>query len=175
MSDPQLCRDAATCSLLVYGSLMDHRATSWRQVAVERVIPVIVSGFSRDFCHEPSWRSGEGIRRGVLRLRHSPSSFVNAVLVTRVSVALLPVLDHRERGYHRREVAADRLSAFGRQSLPVSVEPVFSYEGRPELSNPSLLPNPEDLNLCLAAPTWGDHFLQTFRRTTLVAGGPLDS
>ena len=150
MSQSQLPPDAPTCSLLVYGSLMDRQELA-RFDFVGNPVPVVVSGFARHFGQEPSWRRGQGIRRGVLTLRSSRAEFVNAVLVPGVAVGALQDLDQRERGYERCAVAAERISSFGRRPLPDVADPVFSYVGRPELSNPALMPNPEYLEICLAA------------------------
>lgn len=176
MSDRQRTRYASTCSLLVYGSLMDRRELARCGLAAGDTVPVIASGFCREFSQEPSWRRGLGNDRGVLTIRRAADCSLNAVLVTNVPTAALTVLDHRERGYLRRMVSRERLSPFGPDPLPAFEENIFSYEGRPELYNSALRPNPEYLAMCVgAASLWGERFRRKFQQTTFVTGSCLGS
>ena len=144
------------------------------ELPVGQLLPVIVSGCSRDFGQEPAWRRGEGIRRGVLTVRQSLQCVMNAILVTKIPVAALSVLDHRERGYRRCHVSAKRLVSFGADPLPTGEETIYCYVGRSELSNSALQPNDEYLAGCLeAAALWGKRFHRMFLQTTFVAGKPL--
>lgn len=159
-----------TCSLLVYGSLMHPDERLRAGFGHTRGMPVILTDFVRDFSHRPSWRSGRGSARGVLRVQGSAEQRVNAVLVPRVPLSLLAKLDRRERGYLRRPVALRRITSFadGAPAVPEG-ETTFVYEGRRELHAPDLSPDPEYLSLCLAAARqWGARFERMFLETTLI-------
>lgn len=176
MPELQRYQNSTDPSLLVYGSLM-HRDELARYSLQQRVLqPVVVSGLTRDFGQEPSWRGGQGHARGVLTVRAAAGGFVNAVLIAGVSDDLLSDLDHRERGYIRRRIPPDSVAPFRSLSTIQVGGPVFVYTGRPEHHDPMLQPNPDYLSLCLdAAAAWGDRFRRMFLETTYVIGRPLAS
>lgn len=161
--------------VLAYGSLM-HPAELARHFTTgadhtpER-IPVRVRGFSRGYCQAPSWRDGDGDRRGVLTVTPSDDGWINAILICGCDAELLTSLDARERGYERCAVPAAAIQPCAGSALPDALSEIVIYVGRSELRNEALLPNPTYRALCItAAAQWGDTFLQDFLATTHGSG-----
>lgn len=157
--------------ILAYGSLM-HPAEFARHFAGEpdrapERIPVRVSGFSRGYCQEPSWRDADGDRRGVLTVTPSADGWINAILICGCDSDMLTSLDARERGYDRCVVAPTAIEPCAGGVLPDALREVVIYVGRSELRNEALLPNPTYRALCItAAAQWGDAFLEEFLAST---------
>lgn len=166
-----------TFSLLVYGSLMHSDERLQSGFGQGGGIPVILTGFARDFSQRPSWRSGRGSARGVLRVRAGTDCSINAILVPHVSWSLLEHLDRRERGYLRQPVDPQRVTPFGDVASAIPTDDVtFVYEGRSGRHAPDLTPNPDYLSLCLAAARqWGTGFEQMFLATTSIAGHAMNA
>jgi len=156
-------------ALLVYGSLI-HPDEHRRLPGLIETLPVRLEGYRRSFTQTPSWRRGEGRQIAVLRLEESPQHTLNLIALLFEELDLAE-LDHRERGYRRIALPADRLTPFGDTPLP-GLDSCHLYLGRDELHNPTLLPNPEYLDLCLeGAKAWGEAFYREFLETTVLGDG----
>ncbi|GEM_PF-1724653 len=162
--------------LLVYGSLMHPEALAPKFGVAASSLPVRIRGYRRSFCQEPSWRKGAAERRGVLTVRPSGGSWVNAILVCGCGSEVFRTLDHRERGYTRVEVARGMIEPYGPGAEVDALDRISIYGGRREMWNPALLPNPGYLDLCIrAARGWGERFLEDFLATTRVGDVTLRS
>lgn len=161
-------------SLLAYGSLMHPGELAHLQSRPLSAMPVRVRGYRRSFCQRPSWRRGQGERRGVLTVHPAPGDWFNAILLGGLDLPALSALDERERGYVRLAVPRGRLEPYPDSGDRLPKGKAQLYTGRPELYDDALLPNPEYLRICTeAASRWGDVFLEEFLATTYCRGRPL--
>ena len=156
--------------MLVYGSLM-HPAELAGHCAHTESVSVRVRGYRRSFSQEPSWRAGDGIRRGVLTVRRSERDWFNGILIRGSDVAAIRSIDRRERGYTRVMVPVRDVVPYARREEGVlhALDEIGLYIGRDDKRNDELLPNPAYLNLCIEAATlWGSEFSSDFLHTTHV-------
>ena len=155
--------------LLVYGSLI-HPAEHAGLPGLLDAQPILLSGWRRVFHQTPSWRRGEGKAIAVLDVVPSPGSDLPLILL-RFEHLDFSELDRRERGYRRLAIPEERLTSF--DGTPLSLPDSLSlYTGRPELRDPTLLPNPDYLALCLeGARMWGTRFYRGFLESTFLGDG----
>jgi hypothetical protein len=152
--------------LLVYGSLI-HPEEHADLPGLRSAHPVILSGWRRVFHQTPSWRRGEGKAIAVLDVVPSPGTDLPLILL-RFEHLDFSELDRRERGYRRLAIPGERLASFDGTSLSLP-DSLSLYTGRPELRDPTLLPNPDYLALCLeGARTWGTRFYRGFLESTFL-------
>lgn len=157
--------------LLAYGSLI-HPDEHAGLPGLLSAHPVTLSGWRRVFHQTPSWRRGEGRTVAVLDVVPSPGTELPLVLLRFERIDFAET-DRRERGYRRIAVEKEKISFPGDKepSLPDSL---YLYTGRPELHDPTLLPNPDYLALCLeGAAHWGEAFYRGFLESTTLGDGTL--
>jgi len=157
-------------ALLAYGSLI-HPDEHGALPGLIDATPVRVEGFRRIFHQTPSWRRGEGRAIAVLDALPSSEDSINAVCLL-LEDESFELLTERERGYRLHRIPSTRIrSCSGDSPLP-SLESFHLYQGRQELRDETLLPNPDYLNLCLeGAKAWGEEFYRRFIATTFLADG----
>lgn len=173
-------------ALLAYGSLM-HPDELAKHCARTQSVPVRVQGFRRSFLQEPSWRTGEGVERGVLTVRRSAGDWFNAILVCGFAddarkssdggsgTDALRSIDQRERGYTRVVVPGEDVEPYAMHEVDPLIDEIGLYTGREEKWNEELLPNRAYLKLCVeAAALWGSEFARDFLRTTHTGSGTLE-
>lgn len=160
-------------AIIAYGSLMNVAELEPYGIRRSRACPVNVLGFRRSFSQEPSRRKGIGNRRGVLTVSASDQASMSAILISEVSESAFVGLDARERGYDRVKVQLSRIRPFD-DHWPEDTADLWIYVGKPHKFNSELEPNADYLKLCVeAAGKWGERFLETFRKTTFIAGTSL--
>ncbi len=155
-------------TIVVYGSLINQNQLQKMTILAE-ACPVLVKGYKRVFNQEPSWRKGYGEHRAVLSAMLSAEDCFNGLLVGIQDDRDFHMLDERESGYDRTEIARSQLSCFIDTSCSLQSEPIYIYLGKPSKRNDDILPNKSYLDLCLrGAKHWGETFYDQFLQTTHV-------
>lgn len=93
-------------ALIVYGSLINKSELEKGGFPLDSTRPVVVRGYKRVFCQEPSWRPDRGEQRAVLNVIGSKQHWLNALLISGLNDGFLADLDKREKGYNRIKVAS---------------------------------------------------------------------
>lgn len=159
-------------ALIVYGSLIDKSELTKGGFPLDSTCPVVVRGFKRMFCQEPSWRPDRGEQRAVLNVIRSEQHWLNALLILGLDDRVLAAVDEREKGYDRIKVAPSCVR--GCHPLPTRPRNIYTHAGKADKQNHSILPNASYLSICLeGAKQWGQDFYNEFLDSTFVKDGIL--
>jgi len=140
-----------------------------KNIDINKLAPVTVSGFKRVFAQEPSWRRSIGIDRAVLTVVEDKDNYINAILVIDLNDTYLKLFDNRERGYRRVNVCASSIKYCQGYGNDLELGDVYLYVGKKEKYNENLIPNPDYLSICTeGAKMWGEEFYDTFLKTTFI-------
>jgi hypothetical protein len=99
-------------ALIVYGSLINKLELTKGGFPLDNTRPLVLRGFKRVFCQEPSWRPDWGEQRAVLNVIGSEQHWLNALLISGLTDGFLADLDKREKGYNRIKVAPSCLLGY---------------------------------------------------------------
>ncbi len=159
-------------ALIVYGSLINKSELEKGGFPLDSTRPVVVRGFKRVFCQEPSWRPDQGEQRAVLNVISSKQHWFNALLISSLDDAFLADLDKREKGYNRIRVAPSYLPGY--HFLHTTPQNTYIHVGETDKQSVSILPNASYLSMCLeGARQWGEDFYNEFLDSTFVKDGIL--
>ena len=154
-------------ALIVYGSLINKSELEKGGFPLDSTRPVVVRGFKRMFCQEPSWRPDRGEQRAVLNVVSSEHHWLNALLISGLNNDFLANLDKREKGYNRIKVASSCLRGY--RPLPKAPQNIYTHVGKADKQSDSILPNDLYLSICLeGARQWGEDFYNEFLDSTFV-------
>jgi|SRR5215210_1142915 len=154
-------------ALIVYGSLINKSELEKGGFPLDSTRPVVVRGFKRVFCQEPSWRSDQGEQRAVLNVISSEHHWLNALLILDLDDGFLADVDEREKGYDRIRVAPSCLRGY--QPLSTTPQNIYTHVGKADKQSDSILPNASYLSICLeGARQWGEDFYNEFLDSTFV-------
>ena len=159
-------------ALVVYGSLIDKSELTKGGFPLDSTRPVVLRGFGRVFCQEPSWRPDRGEQRAVLNVISAEHHWLNALLISGLDDRFLADVDEREKGYDRIEVTPSCL----RDYHPLSTKPrnIYTHAGKEHKQSDSILPNASYLSICLeGAKQRGQDFYNEFLDSTFVKDGIL--
>ncbi len=154
-------------ALIVYGSLINKSELIRGEFPLDSTRPMVVRGFKRVFCQEPSWRPDQGEQRAVLKVVSSEHHWLNALLISGLDDRFLADVDEREKGYNRIKVAPSCLRGYH----PLSTTPrnIYMHVGKAEKQSDSILPNDSYLSICLeGARQWGEDFYNELLDSTFV-------
>ncbi len=154
-------------ALIVYGSLINKSELTKGGFPLDSTRPVVLRGFKRVFCQEPSWRPDQGEQRAVLNVISAEHHWLNALLISGLDDRFLAAVDEREKGYDRIEVAPSCLRGYH----PLSTKPrnIYTHAGKADGQNDSIMPNASYLSICLeGAKQWGQDFYNDFLDSTFV-------
>lgn len=156
--------------LLVYGSLINIKELEKYSLSAKTYIPVRINGYKRIFNQEPSWRRNEGNHIGVLNLEYSGNSWINALYIS-LKDNELEMFDIREKGYNKNKIPLKNIEYYFDDEIPENTL-LYTYIGKDEKINNTIMPNHEYLNICLnGAEFFGDEFYDDFLSTTLLGNG----
>lgn len=173
--------DRPRVAVIVYGSILDpdDLAELFDNIQ-ERAIPIMISGFTRVFNQEASWRETKGDQMAVLNVIRADEGQFNGVLVTDLSRAEFQEFRKRERGYRLVEVESHEINSYDSANIEAEV-----VSNRPDIETQDLIltttgtktrsdisPINSYVKLCRdGAKQWGEEFLQDFLETTKLNSG----
>ena len=148
-------------ALIVYGSLINKSELTKGGFPLDNTRPLVLRGFKRVFCQEPSWRPDWGEQRAVLNVIGSEQHWLNALLISGLTAGFLADLDKREKGYNRIKVAPSCLRGY--HPLSTTHQNIYTHVGKADKQSGSILPNSSYLSICLeGAMQWGEDFYDEF-------------
>ncbi|MFK5926534.1 MAG: hypothetical protein QM483_07885 [Desulfuromusa sp.] len=151
--------------IIAYGSLINPQETKGQREQPTHIVPVKLETFKRSFNQRPAWRKNTSKNSAVLNVQASEQNWLNAICYCYAEFNFT-TLDHRERGYTRTSIPADKINSYQGQELP-ELDEAFIYSGKKEYRDSTLLPNPNYLEICLmGAKKWGESFYDDFLNTT---------
>ena len=154
-------------ALIVFGSLINKLELKKGGFHLDSSRSVVVRGFKRVFCQEPSWRPDQGEQRAVLNVISSEQHWFNALLISSLNDAFLADLDKREKGYNRIRVAPSYLRGY--HFLHTTPHNIYIHVGKADKQSDSIVPNASYLSICLeGASQWGEDFYNDFLDSTFV-------
>ena len=154
-------------ALIVYGSLINKSELTKGGFPLDSTRPVVLRGFKRVFCQEPSWRPDRGEQRAVLNVIGCEHHWLNALLIPGLDDRFLAAVDEREKGYDRIEVAPSCLRGY--HPLPSKPRNIYTHAGKADKQNDVILPNASYLSICLeGAKQWGQGFYNEFLDSTFI-------
>jgi hypothetical protein len=159
-------------ALVVYGSLINKSELTKGGCPLDSTCSVVLRGFKRVFCQEPSWRPDRGEQRAVLNVIGCEHHWLNALLISGLDDRFLADVDEREKGYDRTKVAPSYVRGYH----PLSTKPrnIYTHAGKADKQNDSILPNASYLSICLeGAKQRGQDFYNEFLDSTFVKDGIL--
>jgi hypothetical protein len=154
-------------ALIVYGSLINESELTKGGFPLNSTCPVVVRGFKRVFCQEPSWRPDRGEQRAVLNVISAEHHWLNALLISGLDDRFSAAVDEREKGYDRIEVAPSYVRGY--HPLPSTPQNIYTHAGKEYKQSDSILPNASYLSICLeGAKQWGEGFYNDFLELTFI-------
>lgn len=134
------------------------------------VLPVKVTGFSRLFNQEASWRETEGLERGVLNVVRDEGSWFNAVLLANLSRDEFRRYRRRERGYRLVEVERHAITPYQTDDEHHLDRLDLILVATGKKTRDDIIPIRTYIDICLrGADHWGEEFASDFMETSKLA------
>lgn len=156
--------------IIIYGSLLNKKELLKHNIPILSSIPVKLLNYKRVFNQKPSWRKGDGKYKGVLNIIQSHNHHINAIAVI-LEDKEFKSLDQRERGYVKTKIDVKDIIPNKTYTVDHNI-PYYTYTGKPDKQDNSLLPNKNYLDICLkGALDISEEFHNNFLDTTYLGDG----